>query len=302
MGTIVLNAVRKSFGEVDVIPGVNLTIASGAFFYPDGSSQTLGKLEGSGAVDFTYTTAGLDTLTVGAGDLSSQFNGVIQQSTVRQHALKKIGTGTFTLTGANTYTGNTTVEDGTLSVAQPAFPDVSSLTIGLAESSPAVLHLPNPGTDIVAELIIDGVSQPGAGLVYDSLNSGGAITGSGKIQVGVAPVTGYAAWAIANNVVGSENEDDDKDGISNLVEYALGLNPQLGNPAPGTFVGNLLTFTKGTEAKAADDVTYTIETSTTLEAGSWTPAAATDTEDDISFTLPTGVGGKNFGRLKVVKP
>ena len=302
-GDVTINAgsIKLSNGR-SLLSGVNLTIANGAFFYPDGSSQTLGKLEGSGTVDFTYTATGLDTLTVGSGDLSSQFDGLIQQSTVRQHALKKIGTGTFTLTGANTYTGNTTVEDGTLSVAQPAFPDASSLTIGLAESSPAVLHLPNPGTDIVAELIIDGVSQPGAGLVYDSLNSGGAITGSGKIQVGVAPVTGYAAWAIANNVVGSENEDDDKDGISNLVEYALGLNPQLGNPAPGTFVGNLLTFTKGTEAKAADDVTYTIETSTTLEAGSWTPAAATDTEDDISFALPTGVGGKNFGRLKVVKP
>ena len=138
-----------------------MSIASGAFFYPDGSSQTLGKLEGGGTVDFTYTTAGVDTLTVGANDATSTFSGVIKQSTARTHALTKIGTGTLTLTGLNTYTGNTTVEDGTLSVAQSNFADTSTVTIGTAESSAAVLNLPNAGTDIVTALIIDGVSQPG---------------------------------------------------------------------------------------------------------------------------------------------
>ncbi len=115
-------------------------------------------------------------------------------------------------------------------------------------------------------------------------------------------VSGYAQWATTYNVLLGENGDDDKDGISNLVEYALGLNPQASSPSPGTLVGKLLTFTKGTEAKEAGDVTYVIETSTTLAADSWTPAAATDTTDDISYLLPTDPGGKLFARLKITKP
>lgn len=115
-------------------------------------------------------------------------------------------------------------------------------------------------------------------------------------------VSGYAQWAATNNVLLGENGDDDKDGISNLVEYALGLNPQASSAPAGTLVGKLLTFTKGTEAKTAGDVTYVIETSTTLAAGSWTPAAATETTDDISYLLPTDPGGKLFARLKVTKP
>ena len=300
-GDIIINggSLKLSFVR-SLATGVNLSIASGGFFYMDGTSQTLGKLEGSGTVDFTYNQAGIDTLTVGANDASSTFDGVIQQSTLRTHALQKIGTGTFTLTGLNTYTGNTTIVDGTLSVAQPNFADASSVTIGSVEASTAALNLPNPGTDIVAELIIDGVAQAGNGALYDQNNTGGAITGSGKIQVGIAPPSGYASWATANSVLESENGDDDKDGISNLVEYALGLNPQASSVPAGTFDGNLLTFTKGSEAKVAGDVTYAIETSTTLEGGSWTPAAATETTDTISFSLSGPA--KLFARLKVIKP
>jgi hypothetical protein len=69
--------------------------------------------------------------------------------------------------------------------------------------------------------------------------------------------------------------------------------------SPGSFVGGLLSFTKGTEAKANGDVTYEIEQSTTL--GGWSvvvpnaPASAT-----ISYTLPTGQP-KVFARLKITQ-
>ena len=298
-GDVIINGGNLKLSFVRTLSsGVNMSIASGAFFYLDGSSQTLGKLEGSGTIDHTYNVAGVDTLTVGANDQSSTFDGVIQQSQPRTYALRKIGIGTFALTGANTYTGNTTVEDGTLSVAQSNFANTSTVTIGLAEASPAVLHLPNAGTDIVATLFIDGISQPGNGAVYDSTNSGGAITGDGKIQVGLP---GYPAWVIAKGVLEGENGDDDKDGITNLVEYALGLDPKASSHPAGDFTGNTLTFTKGPEAKAAGDVTYAIETSTTLEADSWSPAAATNGPDTISYILPDGQG-RIFGRLKVTKP
>jgi autotransporter-associated beta strand protein len=124
---------------------------------------------------------------------------------------------------------------------------------------------------------------------------------TGKLTL--AAVGGYSQWAISNGVTEGENGDDDRDGIINLVEYALGFNPQASSVPAGTLVGNLLTFTKGAEAKAAGDVTYAIETSTNLQSGSWIPAAATETADAISFALPANEpGGKLFGRLKVTKP
>ncbi|MCX6880062.1 MAG: autotransporter-associated beta strand repeat-containing protein [Verrucomicrobia bacterium] len=88
------------------------------------------------------------------------------------------GPGTLILTGNNTYTLNTTVLSGTLSLAHAYLDDASTLTI----ASGAVLDLPHGVTDRVGALVIGGVSQPNG--LYDSTNTGGAITGTGKIQVG----------------------------------------------------------------------------------------------------------------------
>ena len=133
----------------------------------------------------------------------------------------------------------------------------------------------------------------------DPNNDSGVI----DFQLVSGPAIGYAPWAVTHEVLEGENGDDDKDSIINLVEYALGLDPQAGDAAPGSFIGNTMTFTKGPEPKEAYDVTFKIEVSTTLNAGSWSDAAATETADAISFTLPSDEpGGKLFGRLKVIKP
>ena len=156
-----------------------------------------------------------------------------------------------------------------------------------------------PGSYVIATYTGDrtgtlgGTLPAGYSVTYDDTNK--------EVELVIAGA-GYSQWAITNNVLLGENGDDDKDGVINLFEYALGLNPQVSSVPAGTFAGNLLTFVKGPEAKVAGDVTYSIETSTTLAAGSWSPAAATETADAISFTLPANQpGGKIFARLKVVK-
>jgi len=72
------------------------------------SPITLGSLEGDGVVFL-----GSKTLNVGANNLNTTFSGLIESS----GALIKSGTGTLTLSGASTYTGTTTVMEGTLKVA-----------------------------------------------------------------------------------------------------------------------------------------------------------------------------------------
>jgi hypothetical protein len=110
-----------------------------------------------------------------------------------------------------------------------------------------------------------------------------------KVQaVGVPPASGnYASWATENSVTGGTDGDSDFDGIKNLVEYGLSLNPAGSDGSPGTFASNTLTFTKRPVAITNADVSWVIETSTSLAPDSWTPVvtqAAGDAASTISYT------------------
>jgi fibronectin-binding autotransporter adhesin len=78
-----------------------------------GFNNTIGSLSGSGFVlNSGPTIAGL---TVGKDNANSIFNGVLEDGT-SELQLIKIGTGTLSLTAANTYTGGTTISAGTLQI------------------------------------------------------------------------------------------------------------------------------------------------------------------------------------------
>ena len=112
----------------------------------------------------------------------------------------------------------------------------------------------------------------------------------------------FSDWATDSGIPGELPEDDfDHDGIANLMEYALGLNPTAPSASPGTFDGSTISFNKGSAAVANGDLTYAIQTSTTLAAGSWTTVTPTvNSPSLISYTLPTGLT-KIFARLLVAK-
>ncbi|MEX1116646.1 MAG: glycosyl hydrolase [Akkermansiaceae bacterium] len=117
--------------------------------------------------------------------------------------------------------------------------------------------------------------------------------------------SGFSDWATARGIAGASFEtDSDDDGLANGLEYAIaGHDPAASDGSPGTFTGNLLTFTKRQDAIDNADVSWVIETSQTLAPGSWTPAVTHspgNTEATISHTLPNGQG-KIFGRLKVIQ-
>ncbi len=257
---------------------------------------------GSGTLSFTHTGANINLFeTVGTRSLNLTGSntgantfaiGLTNQGT-NATSLTKSGVGTWVLTGANTYTGNTTVSVGTLSLSSPYLADASTLTIATG----ATLNLNYTGTDIVASLDLGGsVKTTGT---FDSTNSGGLITGNGKIQVGAATAN-FSTWATANGINGEPATGDfDKDGLSNLVEYALGLNPTTSSVPAGTFIGGVLSFTKGSEAFANGDLTYEIETSTTL--ATWSVVVANNAaQSTMTYTLPTGLP-KEFARLKVTQ-
>ena len=81
------------------------TVSAGAVLDLNNFNQTVGSLAGAGNV-----TLGSATLTAGGDNTSTTFSGVISGS----GGLVKQGTGTMTLTGANSYSGGTTVSAGAL--------------------------------------------------------------------------------------------------------------------------------------------------------------------------------------------
>lgn len=84
----------------------------------DSSGMTLGSLEGNGPVYL-----GSRRLTAGRNRASTTFSGLMQDggsSGGTGGAFAKVGAGSLVLTNANTYTGDTSVNGGTLTVSNPA--------------------------------------------------------------------------------------------------------------------------------------------------------------------------------------
>ena len=87
----------------------------------------------------------------------------------------------MTLSVTNTYTGNTVVGAGVLELVNPVLASASTVVV----SNGALLQLDFAGTNNVAGLVLNGVSQPQG--VYNATTSSAFITGSGSLVVG--PVT-----------------------------------------------------------------------------------------------------------------
>jgi len=98
----------------------NLLVNAGAIFEMGGSSGGINGLSQSmnntgGTVQNGW--GGLQTLTLGNGDASASYSGTIIHVGGGGIALVKVGTGTQTFSGVNTYAGGTILSNGVLSVS-----------------------------------------------------------------------------------------------------------------------------------------------------------------------------------------
>ena len=122
---------------------------------------------GTGAV----VLSGSPTMTIQAGTLT--IGGAIGHSAATSYGFTKAGAGTLVLGGANTYEGDTTLDEGTLTLSQDSLSDTGKLYV----TSTASLNLAHSATDTVFGLFVDDVLQPIG--TYDSTSPW--LTGTGSI-------------------------------------------------------------------------------------------------------------------------
>jgi hypothetical protein len=155
------------------------------------------------------------------------------------------------------------------------------------------LKLRYTGTDVVDTLYLGGTRQ--ANGLYDSTNTGGLITGTGKIQVG--PFANYSAWTDANAPGQSTDQDHDNDGVANGIEYFMGKTGSDFTANPGIAADGTVTW----PTSPAFSGSYTVQTSVDLKE--WAdvtndPTQVTKNADSIVWTLRAGPQ-KHFVRLVV---
>lgn len=125
VGNLTINAITDgnglqlgtNSGAFNAIPDAsNVTVNTGgklSLSYTAGGTETINALNGTGTVRNNGGAA--NTLIVGSANGTGSFSGIIENGG-GNISFSKIGTGTQTLSGANTYTGTTTVSGGTLAL------------------------------------------------------------------------------------------------------------------------------------------------------------------------------------------
>jgi len=142
-----------------------------------------------------------------------------------------------------------------------------------------------------------------------------AATGVLSITNGGEPTGNYANW-LANypSLAGADalgTADPDGDGFSNNLEYAFDGNPTVGTPAllKVTKSGSDAVFSFVARKNPPGGVTYSVQTTTNLATGPWTPTEVTVTVagDQTGILIPADyerrqfsvpASGKNFYRVQ----
>ncbi|HEV2692086.1 MAG TPA: autotransporter-associated beta strand repeat-containing protein [Verrucomicrobiae bacterium] len=155
---------------------------------------SLGALTGAGSID-AGGSAGTIAYTIGLQNNDTTFSGTLRDGSVGIFSLTKAGTGKLTLSGTVTYTGNTTVNSGTLALLDPVSLD-NSVTSTLGGST-ATLDVSGRADDAVNLGNLKVQTLAGVGNIAGKLNE---LSGSFvRPGLGVMAISGSAT--LAGNIV-----------------------------------------------------------------------------------------------------
>jgi autotransporter-associated beta strand protein len=290
------NGATLQFDKVTLSNAV--TLNGGTIFNPNGWETTI-----SGPI--TLNGSSIIRTTTGALTCSGVMSGV--------GGFTKIDDNTLNLSGVNTYSGDTVLNAGTLTVNGNSIKDNNKLIIDGGKVAPT-------GTEVVGTLYFATVQQAsgtwgatGSGATHiDDIHFSGT---AGVVNVVSAVITDYSTWmanypSITNPADQLVTADPDGDSLTNQQEYAFGLDPSSGSSAnPISVLLNTTTGTFSYTRRATPVLTglvYTVLTSTDLVT--WTPDAGSAQSvltngavETVSFTISKpAVNGKLFLRVQAV--
>src|SRR6516165_8482867 len=300
-GPTAVNAGTLQAGAVNAFSSASaFTVASGATLDLAGFDQTIGSLAGAGNV-----TLGAATLTTNGDGSDTTFSGTISGS----GGLVKVGEGTLTLSGNNSYTGGTLLNEGTLAVGSSTALGTGTLTLadgttlqaaayGLALAN-AMRLLGDTTVDTQSNTLTLSGSISGTGGL-DKIGSGTLIltgastyTGDTNVNEGVLTVNGSLVSAVSINSGGTLT------GTGTIGGLSVGSG---GIVAPGNSIGTLrvagdVSFDEGSiyrvKANAAGQSDKIIATgATSIDGGTVQVLAQNGTyARQTKYTILTASGG-----------
>ena len=195
-GTLTLTTVGHTFNSL-FISGTSTLTGAGA-----GDSLTInsGALANSGATTITGFNSGISfgngegvITSIGALTISSTINAV------GSTGITKAGAGTMTLTGTQSYTGATTVNQGTLKLGDGTT-DATLASSGINTVTGATTNFNNIGASAFSGPLSGGgaFTKTGAGVLTLAGSSAGTGTGAGTLTITVGGVKLNTANALQN--------------------------------------------------------------------------------------------------------
>lgn len=294
-GTLVLAGANTFTGDTTVSSGTlvlanlnalqNSTLASGAPTFDSSVSSSgnfvLGGIKGSTNIALQDNSASHNAvaLSVGNNNQDTTYSGIFSGA----GSLTKIGTGTLTLTNANTYTGTTTVQAGTLAVG-----------VSGAISGKVVLGQDHGSTGTLDVSAKTGFSQAdisGNGLI--NIGTGKTVTATGNVTpgfgIGELDIAGdftLAGTASTLLEIGGASSFD-LIHATGILTYGGGLTVIGIDGFDLDVAGTYALFTAGSFSNAADFNSVTINGITlTSQAGTW---IGSDGRVSYQFSDATGV-------------
>ncbi len=287
-------------GEHSSAAAHTATIGGQDIIFTNSLSGTPPQIATDATGSFTYNF-GLDiilyhdlTLT-GDGDATLVLNGTVSEY-FTPRGLRKAGASEVSLGGSRTYSGDTAVDGGTLTLGQANAADEGS-AVSIAASG-ATLNLTFTGTDTVDRLFIGGIQQPAG--VYRADGGAGAgtgipqITGQGTLTVisGPGVSSGYQSWSEQNAPGAPFTGDHDEDNVPNGIEYFMGESGSTFTQLPGPDASGAIVWPMSASYIGSYGDGFRIESSPDLSIWSMVPSADISiiAGDSVSYIFPSGEG------------
>ena len=328
LGETMVNGGILRAGAIDAFKLANtITIGEGGTLDLGGYAQRMRSIGGAGRiVNSGEATA---VLALGYGDESSTFAGSLVDGD-GVLSLDKIGAGTLTLTGTNSYSGKTSVRAGTLVIGSAGALSINTV-IDLADGT--TLSFQGVSGRFTNVIRFSGVEDPVIDVTSGTVTLAGVISGGGfltKTGDGTLALTASETYTGATTVAAGTLEVDGSIAASSLTTVSAAVSGgsavlagtgtvgalavDYGTVAPGTAAAPVATLTAQGDVSFTGNSTYAVTVdgsgaSRLAATGKATLAGTVSANLLSSASAPTagtrytilsasgGLGGTTFGGL-----